>query len=59
MQQIHERIQNRLQEMNQELSNTAPNQKRIAEQARVTERDMNTYQKEFRQMGDDLGLKND
>jgi len=56
---MHERIQNRLQEMNQELSNANPNRKRIAEQARATERDMRLYQKEFRLMGDDLGLMND
>ncbi len=57
--QTHERIQNRLQEMDQELANPQPNAKRVAEQARATEREMNAYQKEFRAMGDDLSLKND
>ena len=59
LEQMHQRIQNRLQEMDQELSQSNPNAKRVAEQARENERAMNMYQKEFRAMGEDLGLKND
>jgi prefoldin subunit 5 len=59
MDQAHERIQNRLQEMDRELSGPNLNAGNIAEQARATEREMNSYQKEFQKMGDDLGLTSD
>ncbi|MFP5235028.1 MAG: hypothetical protein ACLGSD_03930 [Acidobacteriota bacterium] len=59
LQQMHERIQNRVEEMNQELSQANPDAKRVARQARETDRAMNAYQKELRAMGDDLGLKTD
>ncbi len=59
MNQIHERIQSRLQTMEQELSGPEINGKRVADQARATEREMKAYQNQFKKMGDDLGLKND
>lgn len=59
MEQAHERIQNRLQEMDRELSGPNLNAGNVAEQARTTEREMNSYQKEFQKMGDDLGLTSD
>jgi hypothetical protein len=57
MQQAHERIQNQLQMMDQELSSSDHNRKRVEQQARATEREMNTYQKHLRKMGNDLGLQ--
>lgn len=59
LEQMHQQIQNRLQEMDRELSQSNPNAKRVAEQARENERTMAMYQKEFRAMGEDLGVKND
>ena len=59
MAQMHERIQNRLQEIHKELSGADISGKRVADQARATEREMNAYQKEFRRMGEDLGMKTD
>ncbi|MDE3200968.1 MAG: hypothetical protein KGN79_08605 [Acidobacteriota bacterium] len=59
MNQIHERIQTRLQAMDQELNGQTVSGKRVSEQARATEREMKAYQEQFRKMGDDLGLKND
>lgn len=59
MQQLHDRIQNRLQEMNKELSGNNVSQPHVAEEARLAEREMKSYQNEFRKMGEDLGLKND
>lgn len=59
MNQIHERIQTRLQAMDQELSGSEVSGKRVSEQARATEREMKAYQNQFKKMGDDLGLKND
>ena len=59
MQQLHDRIKNRLQEMNKELSGNNVSQPHVAEEARLAEREMKSYQNEFRKMGDDLGLKND
>lgn len=59
MQQLHEGIQNRLQEMDKELTGNNISQPHVAEEARLTEREMKSYQNEFRKLGDDLGLKND
>jgi predicted nucleic acid-binding Zn-ribbon protein len=59
LEQTHERIQNRLQNMERELAGSAPNQKRISEEAQLTEREMRSYQNELRRVGDDLGLKTD
>ena len=59
MQQLHDSIQNRLQEMDKELSGNNVSQPHVAEEARLAEREMKSYQNEFRKMGDDLGLKND
>ena len=59
MDQAHERIQNRLQEMDRELSGPNLDARNVAEQARTTEREMNSYQKEFQKMGNDLGLTSD
>ena len=59
LEQTHERIQNRLRNMEQELASSSPNQNRVAEEARLTEREMRSYQNEFRRVGDYLGLKNE
>jgi hypothetical protein len=57
MEQIQERINTRLQEMNQELEMAAPDGKRVAEQARTIEREMKAWQDQHRAMGGDLALK--
>ena len=57
MEQIHQRINTRLQEMDQELAQATPNGQRAAEQARAIEREMKQWQKQHREMGDELGLK--
>lgn len=59
MQKTHERIQSRLQEMDRELSGSTFNATNFAAQARATERDMNSYQKQLRATGRTLDLLND
>ncbi len=59
MKQLHEHIQNRLQEMDKELTGNNISQPHVAEEARLAEREMKSYQNEFRKLGDDLGLKSD
>ncbi|HWQ03297.1 MAG TPA: hypothetical protein VNL38_02350, partial [Candidatus Nitrosotenuis sp.] len=54
MEQIRERIQARLQEMDRELAAENPNGKQIAEQARNIEREMAQLQKHHRAMKADL-----
>jgi len=58
MNQIQERINSRLQNMDQELAKSSPDRKIIAEQARNVEREMQRYQQQYRDMGDDLSLRN-
>ena len=58
MRQTQQRISNRLQNMDQELSKGSPDGKRVAEQARNVEREMNEYQKQYREAGDELSLRN-
>jgi chromosome segregation ATPase len=57
MDQIRDRIHTRIQEMNQELAKTSPDPPRVAEHARVLEREMNEWQKQYREFGEDLGLR--
>ncbi|MFP5226498.1 MAG: hypothetical protein ACLGXA_02630 [Acidobacteriota bacterium] len=59
MDRLRTRIESRLGDMEKELSNSTPNGKRVAEQARLTNRDMNSWRNQFRQMGDDLGMSED
>lgn len=56
---LRDRIQTRLTAMNQELAQVSPNQDVLARQARLTEREMQSYQMHFQHMGDDLGLSQD
>jgi uncharacterized protein (DUF3084 family) len=58
MQQIQERINTRLQDMDQELVKASPDGKRVAEQARAVERETKEYQKQYREMGEALSLRN-
>lgn len=57
MNQLQERINSRLQNMDQELAKTSPDRKRIAEEARNVEREMQQYRQQYRDMGDDLSLR--
>lgn len=59
MLQLHERMQNRLSSMNQELSKESPDSKQLADLARANEREMNSYRKQFRSLGDELNLASD
>lgn len=59
MERLRDRIESRLGNMDKELSNSAPNARRFAEQARLTDREMNAYRNQFRQMGDELGIQLD
>lgn len=54
---LRERVNTRLQELDQELAKPSPDAKRINETARIVEREMNAWQKEYRAMGVDLSLK--
>jgi hypothetical protein len=58
MQLTQQRINNRLRNMDQELAKGSPDGKRVAEQASNVEREMNEYQKQYRETGDDLSLRN-
>ena len=59
MNQIQKRINSRLQNVDQELAKPSPNRERIAEQARYVERETQQYQRQYRNLGDDLSLRND
>ena len=56
MQQVQSRISTRLQAMNEELSSDSPNQQRLREHARYIERETSRWQKEYRNVGQDLTL---
>ena len=53
--QAHSRFQNLVNEMDRELTDSTLHVKEVAEQARATQKEMNSYQKEFRAMGGTLG----
>lgn len=53
--QAHDRLQNLVKEMDRELSDSTLHSKDIAEQARMTQREMKSYEKDFRAMGKGLG----
>jgi hypothetical protein len=57
--QAHDRLQNLVKEMDRELTDSTLHSREVAEQARSTQRELKSYQKEFRAMGKDLGFKND
>lgn len=57
MNQLQERINSRLRNMDRELAKTSPDRKRIAEEARNVERETQRYQQQYRDMGDDLSLR--
>lgn len=59
MQQMHQRVQERLQALDRELAGPNIVAQRVADESRNTEREMKAYQNEFREMGKDLGLGND
>ena len=56
MEQLQERISNRLTAMNQELGQGEPSASRIREQARNIERDMERFRSQYRAMGQDLSF---
>lgn len=53
--QAHDRLQNLVKEMERELTDSTLHSRDIAEQARMTQREMKSYQKDFRAMGKGLG----
>jgi chromosome segregation ATPase len=57
MDQQHARVRNQLQAMDQEFGQAQPNGKRISQQARETERAMNEWQKQYRNMSSEMGVK--
>lgn len=57
MEQIHQRLNHRLQEIDQELAKSNPDAKHVREQARAVEREMELMRKQHREMGSELGLK--
>jgi hypothetical protein len=57
MSEIHQRLQSRLETMNGELNGASPHQRRVAEQARTMEREMNQWNKQYENIGSDLGLQ--
>ena len=57
MQQYQERINTRLQAMDQELSSTQPHRQHVAEHARAMEQEMNRWQTQNQAMAADLGLQ--
>jgi hypothetical protein len=54
--QAHDRLQNLVIEMERELTGSVLHTKDVADQARATDREMKSFQKEFRAMGKDLGF---
>jgi len=54
--QVHNRILELAKEMDRELSDNTLHVAEVANQARATQKEMNSYQKEFRAMGGTLGL---
>lgn len=56
MQQIHQRIQDRLQMTDGELADNALHGAHLAEQARAMEREMKSYQKQLKRAGKTLAL---
>ena len=56
--QAQSRLQNLVKEMERELTDSTLHSKDVAEQARATQREAKSYQKEFRALGKDLGFPN-
>lgn len=56
MQQIQERMNTRLQRMDQELAKAQPSGKAFRAEARLMQREMNNWENQYRGMGADLGL---
>lgn len=54
--QGQDRLQNLVKEMERELTDSTLHSKDVADQARATQRELKSYQKEFRAMGKDLGF---
>lgn len=57
MEQIHSRIENRMQEMNQNLGQSTPDGKHFTERARALEQDMKLFQKQHRAMQNEMGAR--
>lgn len=57
MEQSRERVREHLQQMDQELEQDNPNRKHIAEHAREMEKAVKEWQKQYRHMGSDMGIK--
>ncbi len=57
--QANDRLQSLVKEMERELTDSTLHSRDVAEQARTTQRELKSYQKEFRAMGKDLGFAND
>jgi chromosome segregation ATPase len=57
--QAQNRLQDLVKEMERELTDSTLHSKDVAEQARATQREAKSYQKEFRALGKDLGFSND
>ena len=56
LQQIQERLNVRLRQMDQELAKSAPDAKGVSRQAQLIEREIKNWQNQHRRMGDELGL---
>jgi hypothetical protein len=54
--QAQDRLQNLVKDMERELSDSTLHSSDVAEQARATQREMKSYQKEFRAMGKNLSF---
>jgi predicted nucleic acid-binding Zn-ribbon protein len=59
MQQIHDRIQSRLQDIDKEFTGPSLNLATVSDHARAVERDIKLYQKHLQQTGKALNLLND
>jgi predicted nucleic acid-binding Zn-ribbon protein len=56
MHRLNAQIENRLGNVDKDLSSSTPNRKRVQEEARAAERDMRNYHHQFRQMANELGM---
>jgi predicted transcriptional regulator len=57
MEQMQSRISTRLQATYRELNAANPDRKRLQEQARYVDREMQRLQREYRNMGEELSLE--
>jgi DNA repair exonuclease SbcCD ATPase subunit len=57
MDRVRDRVNTRLQEMDQELSQANPDTKRVARRAREVEKATNEWQKQYRNLGTDMGIE--